>query len=121
MCKVIKYNKFDLNLSFAGLFTNVVAKWPGSAHDSHVFRTSAIGRHLAETGHGRKDGVLLGDSGYAYTQAMAGRMECFLVTVAMLALHTSRPHILTLRKGERNGTMEHTKLPAVLLNGLLVC
>jgi len=35
----------------------------GSAHDSHIFRTSAIGRQLEGTG--LTDGVLLGDSGYA--------------------------------------------------------
>lgn len=46
-----------------GLFTNVVARWPGSTPDSHIFRTSAIDRHLE--GNGLTDGVLLGDSGYA--------------------------------------------------------
>ena len=25
---------------------NVVAKWPGSVHDSRVFRESSVGRHL---------------------------------------------------------------------------
>ena len=40
-----------------------MARWPGSAHDSHIFRTSAIGRQLE--GSGLTDGVLLGDSGYA--------------------------------------------------------
>ena len=45
------------------MVTNVVARWPGSTHDSHIFRTSAIGRHLE--GNGLTDGVLLGDSGYA--------------------------------------------------------
>ena len=29
-----------------GLLTNISARWPGSTHDSHVFRTSAIGIHL---------------------------------------------------------------------------
>ena len=42
-----------------------MARWPGSAHDSHIFRTSAIGRQLEGTGAGLTDGVLLGDSGYA--------------------------------------------------------
>ena len=40
-----------------------MARWPGSAHDSHIFRTSAIGHHLEGTG--LTGGVLLGDSGYA--------------------------------------------------------
>ena len=45
------------------MFTDVVAKWPGSTHDSHIFWTSAIGGNLKETGI--TDGVLLGNSGYA--------------------------------------------------------
>ena len=53
------------NLLFidAGRFLNIVAKWPGSTHDSHIFRTSAIG--LTLEGTTLDDGVLLGDSGYA--------------------------------------------------------
>ena len=46
------------------MFTNISARWPGSAHDSHVFRTSAIGRHLQNNNHGIHQEVLLGDSGY---------------------------------------------------------
>ncbi|XP_028413867.1 putative nuclease HARBI1, partial [Dendronephthya gigantea] len=46
-----------------GKFTNIVAKWPGSTHDSHIFRTSSIGRNLEGTNF--ENGVLLGDSGYA--------------------------------------------------------
>ncbi|XP_061188486.1 putative nuclease HARBI1 [Saccostrea echinata] len=44
------------------LITNVVAKWPGSVHDSRIFRESAICREF-ENGH--IQGLLLGDSGYA--------------------------------------------------------
>jgi hypothetical protein len=43
----------------------VVAKWPGSYHDSFIFRSSALGRRLEEGLHNTEDGVLLGDSGYA--------------------------------------------------------
>lgn len=49
-----------------GSFTNVVARWPGSTHDSHIFRTSAVCR-LLEGQCGLEFGVLLGDSGYACT------------------------------------------------------
>ncbi|XP_044172238.1 putative nuclease HARBI1 [Acropora millepora] len=49
-----------------GSFTNVVARWPGSTHDSHMFRTSAVCR-LLEGQCGLEFGVLLGDSGYACT------------------------------------------------------
>ena len=45
------------------MFTNVVVRWPGSTHDSHIFRTSAIGGNLEGTG--LAGGVLLGDSGHA--------------------------------------------------------
>ena len=46
-----------------GKFINVVARWPGSTHDSHVFRTSNIHNQLEGTNF--ENGVLLGDSGYA--------------------------------------------------------
>ena len=52
---------------FAGLFTNVVARWPGSTHDSHIFRTSAVGRQLEGGSHRLEEGVLLGDSDYPCT------------------------------------------------------
>ena len=47
------------------MFTNVVSRWPGSTHDSHVFRTSSLCRHLEAQNHLLDDGILLGDSGYA--------------------------------------------------------
>ena len=40
---------------------NVVARWPGSTHDSRILRESQIGRQLANH---ELQGVLLGDSGY---------------------------------------------------------
>ncbi|XP_042867539.1 putative nuclease HARBI1 [Penaeus japonicus] len=42
-------------------FTNIIASWPGSAHDSRIFDNSKI-CHLLEQGH--HAGYLLGDSGY---------------------------------------------------------
>ncbi|XP_048730425.1 putative nuclease HARBI1 [Ostrea edulis] len=42
--------------------TNVVAKWPGSVHDSRMFKESLLCREF-ENGH--IQGILLGDSGYA--------------------------------------------------------
>lgn len=45
-----------------------MARWPGSTHDSVIFRTSAVGRQLEGGSHGLEEGVLLGDSGYSCTQ-----------------------------------------------------
>ena len=39
------------------VFVDIVAKWPGSTHDSFIFRTSNL--------HRIDDGLILGDSGYA--------------------------------------------------------
>lgn len=50
------------------LFTNVVAKWHGSTHDSAVFNASMLNIHL-ESGSGG-EGWLLGDRGYALTPTM---------------------------------------------------
>ena len=49
---------------FAGRFTNIVARWPGSTLDSHIFTASAICDFLEENHSGLNDGLLLGDSGY---------------------------------------------------------
>ncbi|XP_051987451.1 putative nuclease HARBI1 isoform X1 [Xyrauchen texanus] len=51
------------------LITNLEAKWPGSVHDSRIFRASRIYQRLPL---GEFSGVLLGDKGYA--------CETFLMT-----------------------------------------
>ncbi|KAJ8372704.1 hypothetical protein AAFF_G00277730 [Aldrovandia affinis] len=43
------------------VLTNIVAKWPGSAHDSRIFRTSTDAQRLAQ---GEISRMLLGDTGY---------------------------------------------------------
>lgn len=45
-----------------GIFCDIVAKWPGSTHDSFVWANSAVCQ-VAEEG-GFRDSWLLGDSGY---------------------------------------------------------
>ena len=41
--------------------TNIVARWPGSTHDSRIFENSRIKESFA---NGEIDGILVGDSGY---------------------------------------------------------
>lgn len=41
---------------------NIVARWPGSAHDSHIFRNSRIYSRLESNEFG--DSIILADSGY---------------------------------------------------------
>ncbi|XP_045124755.1 putative nuclease HARBI1 [Portunus trituberculatus] len=43
-------------------FFNIVAKWPGSAHDSNIFNRSRL---CAEMEEGIHRGILLSDAGYA--------------------------------------------------------
>lgn len=47
-------------------FLNVIAKWPGSTHDSFIFKSSAIYEHLEQQQQQQSGshGWLLGDSGY---------------------------------------------------------
>ncbi|CAC5391218.1 HARBI1 [Mytilus coruscus] len=47
-----------------GKFTQITADWSGSVHDSLIFKTSSICKHLEENHKGLVDGVLLGNSGY---------------------------------------------------------
>ena len=48
-----------------GRFTNIVARWPGSTHDSHIFHTFQICQQLDDNHNNLEQGILLGDSGYA--------------------------------------------------------
>ena len=61
--QAVNPNNFSYFILPVGKFINVVARWPGSTHDSHIFRTSNIGRQLERTNF--ENGVLIGDSGYA--------------------------------------------------------
>ena len=48
------YSSLDL------IFTNIVAKWPSSVHDSGIFQNSRL---CAKFENGDYNGILLGDSG----------------------------------------------------------
>ncbi|XP_048526259.1 putative nuclease HARBI1 [Dendroctonus ponderosae] len=48
-------------------FTDVVIRWPGSAHDSRMFNSSSLCMRLE---NGRLSGLLLGDSAYAQNRYM---------------------------------------------------
>ena len=54
----------QLILIILGMFTNIVARWPGSTHDSFIFNNSHIGQKLESELHSMENGLLLGDSGY---------------------------------------------------------
>ena len=47
------------------MFTNIVARWPGSTHDSFIFNSSRLCQSLETRHQTLQDGLLLGDSGYA--------------------------------------------------------
>ena len=45
--------------------TNIVARWPGSTHDSRIFDLSSLKEEFEQEEHGQ--GILLGDAGYPST------------------------------------------------------
>ena len=44
------------------MLADIVARWPGSTHDSQILRASAVGGNLEGTG--LKDGALHGNGGH---------------------------------------------------------
>jgi hypothetical protein len=57
--------KYVENNYLLGRFSNIVARWPGSTHDSHIFHTSQICQQLEDNHNNLEQGILLGDNGYA--------------------------------------------------------
>ncbi|XP_066931127.1 putative nuclease HARBI1 [Clytia hemisphaerica] len=49
-------------------FLDVDARWPGSTHDSFIFRVSAVKNHLDNNNNSIDDGLVIGDSGYALSR-----------------------------------------------------
>ncbi|KAK3554364.1 hypothetical protein QTP70_022590, partial [Hemibagrus guttatus] len=66
------------------VITNVDAKWPGSVHDSRIYRESTLSNRLE---CGEIDGFLLGEKGYPckptlmtpYPEPEPGPQQCFNV------------------------------------------
>ena len=73
-----------------------MARWPGSTHDSHIFRTSQLRERLDATHRGMQSGVLLGDSGYA--------CKPYLVT----------PYLRPTSNAEERYNVAHKKTRAVI-------
>ncbi|XP_028157890.1 putative nuclease HARBI1 [Ostrinia nubilalis] len=48
-------------------FYDLVARWPGSSHDSFIYNSSAIKQKLVT---GQLQGIILGDSGYAVSNVL---------------------------------------------------
>ncbi|XP_041377361.1 putative nuclease HARBI1 [Gigantopelta aegis] len=71
--------------------TNVVARWPGSSHDSRIFRSSTLRDHLED---GTIRGILLGDNGYA--------CERYLLTPVLRAGTDSERRYNTSHRRTRN-------------------
>ncbi|XP_041464536.1 putative nuclease HARBI1 [Lytechinus variegatus] len=62
---VNRKGKYTLNVQLVCdsnfVITNVIARWPGSTHDSRILQTSKLHRKFQ---NGQLKGILLGDSGY---------------------------------------------------------
>ncbi|CAG2203640.1 HARBI1 [Mytilus edulis] len=73
-------------------FTNLVAKFPGSVHDSYIFSNSELGYFFEEN---NVDGWLLGDSGYGLKKCLHKTGGCLpftpdksaIVVTAVFKLH----------------------------------
>nr|XP_058969847.1 putative nuclease HARBI1 [Pocillopora verrucosa] len=80
--------------------TNIVARWPGSTHNSRIFENSNIAEKLRD---GVLDGILLGDSGYACRAYLLTPIieRCFGLRKRRfpclhLGLRTALPNILVI-------------------------
>ena len=76
-------------------FTNLVANWHGSTHDSAVFNTNALQQHMETR---KKGGWLLGESGYV--------LRLYLMT------HLNADKVKTL--GKEKYQRRHTKTQNVI-------
>lgn len=80
---------------------DIVIRWPGSAHDSRIFNSSAVKVRLEQdTPHApRLRGILLGDGGYAQTEYVYTPVPDPVITVP--ERRYNRAQILTRNSVER--------------------
>ncbi|CAC5391641.1 HARBI1 [Mytilus coruscus] len=88
-----------------GKFINVDAQWPGSTHDSHMFRASDVSTYLQIRHRSIDDGFLLGDSGYPCSKFL---LTPYLhpATPSQEAYNSTYPYALHYRKGVLVGGSE---------------
>ncbi|XP_052806599.1 putative nuclease HARBI1 [Mya arenaria] len=77
-----------------GKFTFINAQWPGSAHDSFIFRTSTLGCHMERNHRGLEDEIILGDSGYLRkTPAKASEVIVACAVLHNIAIMLQEPDV----------------------------
>lgn len=93
---------------------DIVVRWPGSSHDSHIFNCSAIKGKLEAQVFG--DGLLLGDGGYANTNVLLTPLAAIGSAAENLY---NESHIRTRNTVERCFGVWKRRFP-ILSNGIRV-
>ena len=91
-------------------FVDIVAKWPGSTHDSFIFRTSNLHTYLEENHLRIDDGLILGDSGYALCRYL---MTPYADTVTRPEKRYNRAHKSTRCSVERSIGQLKRRVPSL--------
>lgn len=105
---------FSINVqSVAGAdlkFQDIVARWPGSAHDSNIFNQSRLKERFASGEFG--EGVLLGDGGYALETYL---MTPFRKPVTEAEINYNKIHAITRNTVERKYGVWKRRFPCLAL------
>ena len=102
-----------------GMFTNVVAKWPGNAHDSFIFQDSLIYDKLNDELKDLEDGFLIGDSGYGckpfimtpYPHPSTQHQEAFNEALGKTRVK-SNSHLESSREDSISCTLKYAWIPS---------
>ncbi|XP_052809509.1 putative nuclease HARBI1 [Mya arenaria] len=73
-------------------FTFLDARWPGSSHDSFIYRASDLADHMDAMNRSWTDGILIADSGYACSRVM---MTPYRVADTQQKINFNRAHSRT--------------------------